>query len=106
MHVNGTTLPQKRNSSPFHLQILKLPDGVQASNGVHWNTQPIRIKIGHSSFLYSIWSFQNLLMKRRGVCFLGECIMWYGKDLFGFDIIWNIDRSVKGQGHLMFTVQG
>ncbi len=26
------TLVKKRNSSPFHLQILKLPDGVQASN--------------------------------------------------------------------------
>ena len=30
---------KKRNSLPIHLQNLKLPDGVQASNGVHWNTQ-------------------------------------------------------------------
>ncbi len=33
------TLVKKRNSSPFHLQILKLPDGVQARNGLcelHW----------------------------------------------------------------------
>ncbi len=28
------TLVKKRNSSPFHLQILKVPNGVQASNGV------------------------------------------------------------------------
>ncbi len=33
------TLVKKRNPSPFHLQILKVPDGVQASNGVRWNAQ-------------------------------------------------------------------
>ncbi len=31
-------LPHKTNSLPFHLQILKLPDGVQASNGVKWGS--------------------------------------------------------------------
>ncbi len=33
LRVHVHTLVKKRNSSPFHLQILKLPDGVQASNG-------------------------------------------------------------------------
>ncbi len=36
-----STLVKKRNSSPFHLQIFKQPEGVQGGHGVRWNTQPI-----------------------------------------------------------------
>ncbi len=33
----GHTLVKKRNSLPFHLQILKRPEGVQGGHGVRWN---------------------------------------------------------------------
>ncbi len=64
---SNTTLPQKRNSSPFHLQILKLPDGVQASNRVRWNTYT-----GQKKF-FPI--FLNFKLNKRGVSFLSECIV-------------------------------
>ncbi len=51
-HYFFSTLVKKRNSSPFHLQILKLPDGVQASNGVLPN-------------------FLKFKLNKRGVSFLG-----------------------------------
>ncbi len=38
---NPYTLIKKTNSSPFHLQILKRPEGVQRGHGVRWNTHPI-----------------------------------------------------------------
>ena len=60
---NPHTLVKKRNSSPFHLQILKSPDGVQASNGVRWKVTP---------------QFFKIQVEQARTSFLGECItmMW------------------------------
>ncbi len=41
---------QKRNSSPFHLQILKLTEGVQGGYGVRWNTDYTGQKSSSSFF--------------------------------------------------------
>ncbi len=56
-------LPQKRNSSLVQLEIWK-------KNG----KERFLASVIHLTPLNSLWSFQNLQMKRRGVSFFDECI--------------------------------
>ncbi len=61
-HVKANTLVKKRNSSPFHLQILKLPEGVQGGHGVRWNTHNyLMLKVnytGQKKFLLIFFKIQ------------------------------------------------
>ncbi len=57
------TLIKKRNSSPFHLQILKLPDGV--------------IKLSYTDQKKLLLNFLKFKLNKRGVSFLRECSQVY-----------------------------
>ena len=53
--------PQKRNSSPFHLQILKWPDGVQERSMSYTDQKKLLL------------NFLKFKLNKRGVSFFGEC---------------------------------
>ena len=67
------TLAPKRNSSPFHLQILKWPDGAQEWLMSHFNY--LMIKVSYNDQKKLLLGFLKFKLNKWGVSFLGECMV-------------------------------